>query len=474
MLKSKQFLKMNKSWTDIASLQAAYKAGTITPIEVTKYYLDRIAKYNPKLNAFITVTSELAMDTAKKLNIKNIDKLPLFGVPVAFKDIYSTKDIRTTAGSNIIKDYIGQYDATVVKKYLDAGAIVLGKLNCDAFAHGSSGENSDFGPTKNPWNLEFVSGGSSGGSAAAVSADLCMITGGSDTGGSIRCPASFCSVVGFKPTYGRVSRYGIIAMASSLDSIGHFGNSVLDVAKTLEITAGTDDKDATSSPIHIEKYSEFQKTNLQGLKIGIPKEYLGVDADVKQVFDDAVKKVKELGAEIVETSLPYSPLALACYYVIQPAEVSSNLGRFDGVRYGQTPDHFGAEAKRRIELGKYVLSSGYYDAYYLTAQKVRTLVAQDFEKAFTGVDLILGPVMPHLPFKIGEKVSDPLALYLEDVLTVPVNLAGLPAVAVPCGFANNLPVGMQLIGPKFAEKKILEVANVYEQNTSWHERRPNL
>ncbi len=465
---------MNKTWTDIASLHAAYKAGTITPVEVTQYYLDRIAKYNPELNAFITVTDKEALERAKYLNDKMAEmiKLPLYGVPVAFKDIYTTKDIRTTAGSNIIKDYVGQYDATVVKKYLDAGAIVLGKLNCDAFAHGSSGENSDFGPTKNPWNLEYVAGGSSSGSAAAVAADLCMVTGGSDTGGSIRCPASFCSVVGLKPTYGRVSRYGIIAMASSLDSIGHFGNNVLDVAKTLEVTAGVDAQDATSSPVAVDSYSHFDKKDLKGLKIGIPAEYLGVDSEVKEVFEKAVTKIKELGAEIIEVSLPNSPLALACYYVIQPAEVSSNLGRFDGVRYGGTPDHFGAEAKRRIALGKYVLSSGYYDAYYLTAQKVRTLVAEDFAKVFSKVDLILGPVMPHLPFRIGEKVSDPLALYLEDVLTVPVNLAGLPAVSVPCGFSNNLPVGMQLIGPKFSEKAILQTAFIYEQNSDWHNAKP--
>lgn len=463
---------MSKTWTDIVSLHTAYKAGTITPLEVTQYYLDRIAKYNPQINAFITVTSDLALKTAKKLDLKDIDKLPLYGVPVAFKDIYMTKNIKTTAGSQIIGDYIGQYDATVVKKYLDAGAIVLGKLNCDAFAHGSSGENSDFGPTKNPWNLEYVSGGSSSGSAAAIAADLCMVAGGSDTGGSIRCPASFCSVVGFKPTYGRVSRYGIIAMASSFDSIGHFGNSVCDVAKTLEVTAGLDKHDATSSPTPIDSYSKFIKTDLKGIRIGVPKEYLEIDHEVKEIFEKAVSQIKKLGAEIVEVSLPNSPLALACYYVIQPAEVSSNLGRFDGVRYGKSADHFGAEAKRRIALGKYVLSSGYYDAYYLTAQKVRTLVAQDFDKVFSTVDLILGPVMPHLPFKIEEKVSDPMALYLEDVLTVPVNLAGLPAVALPCGFANKLPVGMQLIGPKFAEKKILEAAFIYEQNTDWHHAKP--
>jgi len=467
---------MNKIWTDIASLHSAYKTKKVTPLEVTQYYLDRIAKYNPKLNAFLTITDELALETATNLSLTDVDKLPLFGVPMALKDIFMTKDIRTTAGSKVLEEYIGQYDATVVKKYLDAGAILLGKLNCDAWAHGSSGENSDFGPTRNPWNMDYVPGGSSSGSAVAVAADLCMISAGTDTGGSIRCPASFTSTVGLKPTYGRVSRYGIIAMASSLDSVGHFGRSVSDVAKTLEVTAGNDPLDATSSAKPVEKYASLSLNDLSGLKIGIPKEYLTAEVEivVKKAFDDSIEEFKKLGAEIVDVSLPHSPQALACYYIIQPAEVSSNLARFDGIRYGHTRDTFGAEAKRRIILGTYTLSAGYYDAYYKTAQKVRNLVVSDFELAFRSVDLLLAPVIPHLPFKIGEKVSDPLLLYLEDVLTVPANIAGLPAISVPAGFANHLPIGIQLIGPKFGEKELLETAYLFEKATLWHHEQPTL
>lgn len=466
----------DKIWTDIASLHVAYKKGFVTPVDVTQYYLDRITKYNPKLNAFLTVIAESALETAKKLKLKDVDRLPLFGVPVAFKDIYVTHGIRTTAGSKVLEDYVGQYDATVVKKYQDAGAIVLGKLNCDAWAHGSSGENSDFGPTRNPWNTDYVPGGSSSGSAVAVSADLCMIAGGTDTGGSIRCPASFTSTVGLKPTYGRVSRYGIIAMASSLDSIGHFGGSVADVARVLEVTAGKDEHDATSSSKPVTKYNDFTKSNLKGLKIGVPKEYVNenITPEVKKVFDEAVESFKLLGAEIIEVSLPHSPAALAAYYIIQPAEVSSNLARFDGIRYGKTRGVFGAEAKRRIILGTYALSAGYYDAYYKTALKVRNLVVADFDATFKKIDVLLAPVMPHLPFKIGTKIADPLQLYLEDVLTVPINLAGLPAVSIPAGFAKNLPVGVQLIGSKFSEKKILETAQLFEQSTPWHDNHPNL
>ncbi len=465
---------MNKGWSDIASLHAAYKTKKVTPVAVTQYYLDRIARYNPKLNAFLTVTADLALKTAKKLKIADIDKLPLFGVPVAFKDIFMTRDIKTTAGSKVLANYIGQYDATVVKKYLAAGAIVLGKLNCDAWAHGSSGENSDFGPTRNPWNTDYVPGGSSSGSAVAVSADLCMITGGTDTGGSIRCPASFTSTVGLKPTYGRVSRYGIIAMSSSLDSVGHFGASVADVARTLEVTAGKDALDATCSCRTVDKYSEFSKKDLQDLKIGLPKEYFSNDSEVSAAVKNSIAEFKKLGAKIVEVSLPHSPEALACYYIIQPAEVSSNLARFDGIRFGATRGLFGAEVKRRIILGTFTLSTGYYEAYYQTAQKVRNLVTKDFDTVFKNVDLLLAPVMPHLPYKIGAKIADPLQLYLEDVLTVPVNLAGLPAISLPAGFSNNLPIGIQIIGPKFSEKIILDAAHLFESATPWHHVQPTL
>lgn len=452
---------MNKTWNDIASLHEGYKLGKFKPSEVTKYYLDRIKKQNSILNAFITITEDVAMSTALELD-KQPCNLPLFGVPVGFKDLYMTKGIRTTAGSKVLESYIGQYDATVVRKYLDAGAICLGKLNCDAWAHGSSGENSDFGPTKNPWNTEYVPGGSSSGSAAAVAADLCLVAAGTDTGGSIRCPASFCGVVGLKPTYGRVSRYGIIAMASSLDSIGHITQNVADAARVLAVTAGHDPLDATSSMQLVSNYLPF--VNVKSLRVGIPKEYQAL-GEVKKVFEIAKIKLQELGCEIVEISLPYTKDALACYYIIQPAEVSSNLARYDGIRYGHDRSAFGAEAKRRIMLGTFTLSAGYYDAYYKTAQKVRTLVVNDFVNAFKKVDVIAAPVGPNLPFRIGEKVSDPLALYLEDALTVPVNLAGLPAISVPCGFSKSkLPIGMQLIGPQFSEKLLFETVNLYEQS----------
>ncbi|MEK7064295.1 MAG: Asp-tRNA(Asn)/Glu-tRNA(Gln) amidotransferase subunit GatA [Patescibacteria group bacterium] len=468
---------MNKDWIDITALLQGYKSGKFTPSKVVRFYLKRIKKYNPILNAYLTVTDELAIKTARELEkkLKNIDKYPLFGVPVAFKDIYQTQGIRTTAGSKVLENYIGQYNATVVQRYLDAGAIMLGKLNCDAWAHGTSGENSDFGPTKNPWNTNYVPGGSSSGAAAAVAADLCLVASGTDTGGSIRCPANFCSVVGLKPTYGRVSRYGIIAMASSLDSIGHITKNVADAARVLAVTAGVDPRDATCSTKTLDKYAEFSKKDLQGLKVGVPKEYAATDPDVARLTGAAVIKLKELGARIVEISLPHTPQALACYYIVQPAEVSSNLARYDGIRFGRDRSAFGAEAKRRIMLGTYTLSSGYYDAYYKTAQKVRTLVVQDFNQAFKKIDVIAAPVMPHLPFKIGEKVSDPLSLYLQDVLTVPVNLAGLPAISIPCGFsATKLPVGFQLIGPQFSEKLLFETAQVYEQATTWHHEKPTL
>ncbi len=468
---------MTKDWTDIASLHAGYKAGKFTPSQVTGYYLDRIKKYNPQLNAFITITAEAALKQAKELEgqAERIESHPLYGVPVAFKDLYMTKGVKTTAGSKVLENYVGHYNATTVQKYLDAGAIVLGKLNCDAWAHGSSGENSDFGPTHNPWNLDYVPGGSSSGSAAAVAADLCLVASGTDTGGSIRCPASFCSVVGVKPTYGRVSRYGIIAMASSLDSIGHLTANIADAARVLEVTAGPDPNDATTSPKAVEKYSQLKNLKLDGLRVGISKEYQSADAEVAESFTAVVTKLTELGAEIVDISLPHTEQALACYYIIQPAEVSSNLARYDGIRYGQDRSAFGAEAKRRIMLGTYILSAGYYDAYYKTAQKVRTLVIADFQQAFIKVDVIAAPVMPHLPFKIGEKISDPLSLYLEDVLTVPVNLAGLPAIAIPGGFSHSkLPIGWQLIGPHFSEKQLFEVGHAYEQATDWKNRRPSL
>jgi len=467
---------MTKNWDDIASLQALYKDGKLKPSEVTQWYLERIEKLNPSLNAFLTVTAESALARAKELdnNMADLDKLPLFGVPVAFKDLYMTKGVKTTAGSKMLDNHLALYDATVVQKYLAAGAIVLGKLNCDAWAHGSSGENSDFGPTKNPWNLEYVPGGSSSGSAVAVAADLCLVAGGTDTGGSIRCPASFCSVVGIKPTYGRVSRYGIIAMASSLDSIGHFTKTVADSDLVLSVTSGIDPMDATSNP-DVYKRAKLD-TDIRNVKIGVPTKWVeGVDEAVKIAFEQSLEVLKKLGAIIVEIELPNIDESLAAYYIIQPAEVSSNLARFDGIRFGHDRSQFGQEAKRRIMLGTYTLSSGYYDAYYNTAQKVRALVIENFNRAFSKVDLIVAPVMPHLPFKIGEKVSDPLSLYLEDVLTVPMNLAGVPAISIPSGFSSNkLPIGLQIVGPFLGEDKIFAAAHLFEQATTWHNERPSI
>lgn len=466
---------MTKDWTDIASLHSMYKNGATKPSEVVEWYLERIEKLNSKLNVYLTVTVKEARLRAQELDsqIADLDSMPLFGIPIALKDLYMTKGIKTTAGSKVLEKHVALYDATVVKKYYQAGAILLGKLNCDAWAHGSSGENSDFGSSKNPWNLDYVPGGSSSGSAAAVAADLCMVAGGTDTGGSIRCPASFCGVVGLKPTYGRVSRYGVVAMASSLDSIGHLTGNVRDAARVLAVTAGVDTHDATSSPRVLE--AAIERKDLQGVRIGIPEEYQATDTEVKNANQQALDKLVELGATLIPVSLPHTALALPTYYIVQPAEVSSNLGRYDGIRYGAGREVFGAEAKRRIMLGTYTLSSGYYDAYYNTAQKVRSLIIEDFAKVFMQVDVLASPVIPHLPFKIGEKSADPLALYLEDVLTVPVNLAGLPALALPCGLSESkLPIGFQLIGPQFSEAKLFSIADVYQHNTNWHEARPSL
>ena len=475
-------------WSDIEGLHELYRNRKTTPSEVVSWYLSRIDKYNPKFNIYLTVTRKEAVDKAKEQDLllqKDpgvLDKFPLFGIPVAYKDIFMTKGVKTTAGSKVLERHIAQYSGTAVKKLEEAGSILLGKLNCDAWAHGSSGENSDFGPTGNPWNSEYVSGGSSSGSGAALAADLALVTLGTDTGGSIRCPASFCGVVGLKPTYGRVSRYGVIAMASSLDSVGHFTKTVTDSRRVLSVTAGKDLFDATTSPLQIEKIKNLKPT-IKNLRLGVPKEYLshgssmteGMEESVVKVTQDAIKTLEKMGAKIVEISLPHTPLALAAYYIIQPAEVSSNLGRFDGIRYGNSRQVFGAEAKRRIMLGTYTLSAGYYDAYYKTAQKVRTLIINDFKKAWENVDLIVGPVMPHPPFKIGDKVDNPLSLYLEDVLTVPVNLAGLPAISLPGGFSQNqLPVGFQLIGPQFSEEKIFALGQLYQETTNWHTQRPQL
>ncbi|MDP2873758.1 MAG: Asp-tRNA(Asn)/Glu-tRNA(Gln) amidotransferase subunit GatA [bacterium] len=447
--------------------------------ELVESCLSRIAEVDRKLNAFITVTEDYAKQTAREIDQKLAagEKLgPLAGIPIALKDIYSTQGIATTAGSNVLQGYIPPYDATAVKKLKEAGAIIVGKTNLDAFAHGGSGENSDFGPTKNPYDLTKVPGGSSSGSAVSVAVGESLVAMGTDTGGSIRLPASFCNVVGLKPTYGRVSRYGVIAMASSLDCIGHFTRTVEDSALVLSVTAGHDPYDATSREEPVPDYVSSARKPPTPIKIGLPKEYFreGLDPAVNDLVLAAVKKMEELGATISEVSLPHTEAALAVYYVICPSEVSANLARFDGIRFGHSRDHFGAEAKRRIMLGTYALSAGYFDAYYLQAQKVRSLIVQDFAKVFKQVDVLVAPVSPTLAFNLGEKVNDPLAMYLSDVLTVPMNLAGVPSLAVPCGFAGDLPVGLQIIGPALAEEKLFRLGNAYEQVTNFWQKVPEV
>jgi len=446
--------------------------------------LERIARYDDKINSFITVCEKSALDKAKKVDKeiqkgdvkKTIKNYPLLGIPVALKDLYITSGIKTTASSFVLKDYVPVYQATVVKKLIDAGAIIIGKTNCDAWGHGSSGENSDFGPTKNPWDLSRVPGGSSSGSAAALSAGMCLASFGTDTGGSIRLPASFCNLVGLKPTYGRVSRYGIIAMASSLDSVGHFAKSVDDAALLLKITAGRDGFDATASGAPVPDYTKKLRDGIKGLKVGLPKEYLGegLHSQVKEKILTAVKVLERLGARVLPISLPHTQYALACYYIIQPSEVSSNLARYDGIRYGLPREKFSDEAIRRIMLGTFTLSSGYYEAYYLKAMKVRTLIKEDFDKAFEKVKVIAAPVSPSPPFKLGEKVKNPLKMYLSDIYTVTANLAGIPGLALPAGFVGNLPVGIQLLGPQFSEEHLFKVGYAYEQEVSWSKKRPKL
>lgn len=469
---------MNITNLTITDILEGYRTKKFSVTEVVSNYLNRIEEIDPQLNSFITVAKKEALDAAKKKdeNLEELTSRPLFGVPVALKDMYLTKGIKTTAASNVLKDYIPPVDADVVKKYKKAGAIIIGKLNHDAWAHGSSGENSDFGATKNPWNTQYVPGGSSSGSAVAVAAGLTPVASGTDTGGSIRQPASFTNTVGLKPTYGRVSRSGIIAMASSLDSIGHFTKTVEDNARVLQVTAGQDFMDPTLSPSKTPDYLRNIKAGIKGMKLGIPKEFVekGLQPEVKEVFEKAVKDFEELGAEIVEVSLPHTEYGIAIYYIIQTAEVSSNLARYDGIRYGNGRDMFGEEAKRRIMLGTYVLSAGYYDAYYKKAMQVRTLVKQDYEKAFEKVDALVAPISPTLPWKLGEKVGDPLSMYLADALTVTLNMAGVPGLAVPAGFSNGLPVGLQIIGPHFSEEKLFQVGHAFEQKTNYWKEQPKV
>ncbi len=449
-----------------------------TVVDLVDEYLARIKRFDKNLNSFITVTEEKAYKQAKisqdRINVlgkKAFEEQPLLGSVVAYKDIYLTKGTRTTAGSKVLETYIPSYSATVVKKLKKAGAITIGKTNLDAWAHGASGENSDFGPTKNPWNYEYVPGGSSSGSAVSVSSRFSLFAMGSDTGGSIRLPASFTNTVGLKPTYGAVSRYGVVAMASSLDCMGSFARSVVDAQTIFELTKGLDRKDSTV----VDTQTKSSKN--EKLKIGIPKEYFaeGLDKEIEEKVLDAVKVYKKAGIEFVEVSLPNTKHAINVYYIVQPAEVSSNLARFDGVRYGNDRITFGEEAKRRIMLGTYVLSAGYYDAYYLKAMKVRSKVIKDFDKAFEEVDALIAPVSPTPPFKVGEKSDDPLQMYLADVLTVSANLAGIPAISIPAGFTNEgLPVGFQLMGPRFYEGTLFKLGKLYQEKTDWHLKTPNL
>ena len=465
----------------ITDIIEGYKTKKFSVSEIVSSYLDRIEKLNPTLNAFITVENENAKRNAKELDNllthEPFNPSPLFGVPYGIKDMFLTKGVRTTAASAVLKDYIPQYSATVVDRLETAGAISLGKLNHDAWAHGSSGENSDFGNTLNPWNTDYVPGGSSSGSSASVAASLIPFSTGTDTGGSIRLPASFTNTVGLKPTYGLVSRYGVISMASSLDSIGHFSKTVKESATILNITAGSDGYDATVAQRNFEDYTRNIGKDIKGLKIGVPKEYVekGLSPEVKEIFESSLKTLDKLGAEIVGISLPHTDDGIAVYYIVQPSEVSSNLARYDGIRFGNDRSHFGKEAKRRIMLGTFTLSSGYYDAYYKKAMQVRTLIKQDFDEAYKKVDVIVSPVSPTPPWKFGEKANDPLAMYLSDALTVTINLAGVPGLAVPAGFSSGkLPIGIQFVGPHFSEALLFQVGSAFEQETQFYKQLPNL
>ena len=457
---------MELTQLSISQVQAGLKKRKFSSVELVNSSLEKIKKNNPKINAFLTVCEKEALVEAAQADkeINKIDK-PLLGIPIAVKDIFCTKGIRTTAAAKVLENYIPVYDATAVKKLKEAGAIIIGKTNLDAWAHGSSGENSDFGPTQNPWNENYVPGGSSSGSAAAMAAQMAFGALGTDTGGSIRLPASFCGVLGLKPTYGRISRYGVIAMASSLDTVGCFGKEVRDLAILLEVMAGHDEYDATTPKQAVPNYQQNLDKKKPKLKIGLPKEYFsqGLEKKVEEKIREAIKKLEKQGIEMIEVSLPHTPYALAVYYLIQPSEVSSNLARYDGLRYGFDRTFFSDEAKRRIMLGTYALSAGYYEAYYLKAMKVRTLIKKDFEEAFKKVDLLLTPVSPTLPFKIREKTADPLKMYLSDIYTVTANLAGIPGLAIPAGLVDGLPVGFQFLGPQFSEELLFQVAYQYEQ-----------
>ena len=489
------FMQLNQ--LTISELRAKLARREVSAREATQSCLDQISRVDGKIHAFISHNDADALaqaDAADKLLSQGGGgtSRPLLGVPVAVKDVLAVKNQPLNCGSKILGKFISPYDATVVEKLKAAGAIVFGRLNMDEFAMGSSTENSAFGVTHNPWDTTRIPGGSSGGSAAAVAADEVIAALGSDTGGSIRQPAALCGCVGLKPTYGRVSRYGLVAFASSLDQIGPFTKDVLDAAVMLGVIGGHDARDSTSVSQPVPDYAAALTGGIKGLKLGLPKEYMigGLDAEVKSAVDTAVTKFQELGAQVVEISLPHTDYAVATYYIIATAEASANLARFDGIRYGARVDGadpvelygrtrgagFGAEVKRRIILGTYVLSSGYYDAYYLRAQKVRTLIRNDFLKSFETVDAIVTPTSPTAAFKIGEKSDDPLQMYLSDIFTISCNLAGICGISLPCGFTKSpkLPIGLQLLGKPFGEETLLKIARAYEQDTAWHRERPPL
>jgi aspartyl-tRNA(Asn)/glutamyl-tRNA(Gln) amidotransferase subunit A len=478
----------------IHELRKLLDQGETSAVEVTGSIYQRIKKLEPRVAAYLSLAEEMAMEEARGSDKRGFHdkRKPLAGVPLAVKDVICTKGIRTSCGSNILANFVPPYDATVALKLKEAGGILLGKTNMDEFAMGSSVENSAFGPTRNPWNLKYVPGGSSGGSAAAVAADECIAAVGSDTGGSIRQPASHCGVVGFKPTYGRVSRYGLVAFASSLDQIGPITKDVTDAALLLQVIAGYDQSDSTSVPTEVPNYTQILVQGLKGITLGVPREYFveGLDPEVEQAVRDAIRTLEGLGAKSIEVSLPHTEYGVAAYYIIAPAEASSNLARYDGVKYGHRDKEgrtlmemyqrsrsqgFGAEVKRRIMLGTYVLSAGYYDAYYKKALQVRTLIRQDFLEVFKKCQVLVTPVAPTAAFPLGDKVEDPLQMYLSDVFTLPASLAGIPGISVPCGFTTEgLPIGLQIMAPHFEEGLALQVAYNLEQNTDFHRLRPPL
>jgi len=487
-----KFMKLNQ--LTIQEAQAMLTRGEITSVELTKACLDRIKEVDEKIKACLTVCEGEALAEAQAADERRQsgEVGELLGIPYIAKDNILTKGVRTTAASKILENYIAPYDATIVAKLREAGAVLLGKANLDEFAHGASTENSAFGPTHNPHDLKRVAGGSSGGPAAAVAADMCIFALGTDTGGSIRCPASFCGITGLKPTYGRSSRFGLVSMTSSTDVPGPMTKTVEDAAIIEKVIAGKDSHDSTTVDQEVQDYSKLINKEIKGLRIGLPEEYFteGTDKEVMELVNQAIEKLKSLGVEFVKVSLPHTKYGVPVYYIITPSEISSNLARHDGIRYGFSTNGenssleevyrksrgqgFGPEAKRRIMLGTYALSAGYFDAYYLQAQKVRTKIKEEMDKELEQVDCLLTPTSPHPAFKIGEQAEDPLKMYLEDIFVTGASLAGLPALALPCGFSNGLPVGMQLIGKRFDEAILFNIGHQYQQVTDWHKQKPNL